>query len=72
MYADLLNRMRVGNITDGDIELLSSRVKSRDDPNIPKDAIYLSAINADVNDINEARLDNLDTNLLKINALQLH
>ena len=72
VYADLLNRMRVGDTTDEDIELLSTRVKSSDDPNIPKDAIYLSAVNADVNDINESRLDDLDTNLLTINAAVLH
>ena len=72
VYAELLNRMRVGDTTDEDIEVLSSRVRCSDDPNIPKDAIYLSAINADVNDINEARLDHLETDLLTITAAVVH
>ena len=41
-YASLLNRMRIGNTTEEDIELLETRVMKKEDPRIPKDALYLS------------------------------
>ena len=49
IFADILNRIRVGEETSGDIDLLSSRIKSRNDPTIPKDAIYIFSTNDQVN-----------------------
>ena len=39
IYADLLNRMRIGETSDDDIKLLETRVLARDDPRIPLEAI---------------------------------
>ena len=68
-YADVMNRMRVGRLTDDDIKLLESRVMKSDDPNLPKDAIFLSAVNDDVNRVNDGRLEAMDGNLLSITAV---
>ena len=68
-YADIMNRMRVGSLTDDDIQLLESRVMESDDPNLPKDAVFLSAVNEDVNRINDGRLEAMDGKLLTIAAI---
>ena len=72
IYADLLNRMRVGETTEMDVKLLESRVMTSDDPRLPKEAIFLSAVNEDFNRINEERLEILDSGLLIINAAVSH
>ena len=68
-YGDIMNRMRVGSLTDDDIQLLESRVMESDDPNLPKDAVFLSAVNKDVNRINYGRLEAMDGKLLTIAAI---
>ena len=68
-YADVMNRMRVGKLTDDDIQLLESRVMKSDDPNLPKDAVFLSAVNEDVNRINDGRLEAMDGKLLTVAAI---
>jgi len=68
-YADILNRARIGELTDDDIRILETRVMERDDPNLPKDAIYISAVNEDVNKVNEERLECLDGKKLTANAI---
>ena len=45
---------------------------TQDDPKIPKDAIYVSAVNVEVTKINEERLELLDSKLLTITAAILH
>ena len=64
-----MNRMKVGSLTDDDIQLLESRVMESDDPNLPKDAVFLSAVNEDVNRINDGRLEAMDGKLLTIAAI---
>ena len=71
IYADLLNRMRIGETTEDDIKVLSTRVMPKNDPKLPKDSIYLSSRNEDVNFVNELRLEDLSTKLLTINAAVL-
>ena len=68
IYADILNRIRIGTFTDEDIQQLETRVISSESYAISEDAIFLSAVNEDVNKINEARLDNLSEKLLTIEA----
>ena len=68
-YADILNRIRVGEMTDEDISILHTRVMDHNDPKLPKDAIYISAVNEDVSKVNEARLDNLNGPMLTINSV---
>ena len=67
-YADVLNRIRIGTFTDEDIQQLETRIIPSERSDIPEDAIFLSAINEDVNKINEARLENLCERLLTIEA----
>ena len=55
-YADLLNRIRMGNVTDKDLDLLKTRVRQINHPEIPLDALVISCTNAEVNRINEDRL----------------
>ena len=71
-FASLLNRIRVGNATDEDFELLETRIMKQNDQGIPKDALYLSAVNADVNKINEEKLEALESTLLTIQATVKH
>ena len=40
-----------------------------DDPNLPKKAVFLSAVNEDVNRINDGRLEAMDGKLLTIAAI---
>ena len=72
VYANLLNRMRIGETTREDIELLQTRVLAEDDPRVPIEAIFLSALNEDVNKINEERLELVPTTLLTIKAIVSH
>ena len=46
-YADILNRIRVGEQTEEDIKLLSSRVFDKNDKNIPSEALHISGTNAE-------------------------
>ena len=59
-YADMLNRIRVGNLQDYDIKQLEERVRPVNHPDIPKDALVVTCKNADVNQINEERLSDID------------
>ena len=68
-YANILNRIRTGTFTDDDISQLESRIVSSESHNIPHDAIFLSAVNEEVNKINEERLNFLDSQMLKIQAV---
>ena len=49
------NRIRVEETTKDDIKLLSYTVMSHDNPNLPKEALYVTTLNADVNRINDER-----------------
>ena len=56
-YADVLNRIRVGEVQEEDIKLLERRVKPVNDPDIPFEALVVSCINEGVNQINEKKLN---------------
>ena len=70
-YSELLNRMRDGSLTEEDIELLQTRVMREDDAGIPKDALYLAATNAEINKVNEKKLEYLDEELITVKAVIL-
>ena len=55
VYADVPNRIRIGEQTESDIELLKTRVRQPSDSDIieAKDAIYISAKNKEVKKIND-------------------
>ena len=55
IYADMLNRIRVGKQTQEDIEILRSRVRPKDHPDL-KGAVFISAKVAPVAKFNEIAL----------------
>ena len=56
VYADILNRMRVGDIQEDDIKMLQQRVRQTNHPDIPNEALVVSCKNVGVNKINENKL----------------
>ena len=55
-YADILNRIRIGDIQQTDMNHLKERVREINHPDIPKDALVITCKNKDVNAINERKL----------------
>ena len=73
-YSEILNRMRVsdgraGEHREDDIDILRSRVFLQNDPVIPKEALYLVATNAEVNEINQERLGDLPGELMEFETI---
>ena len=56
-YAEVLNRIRIGEFTDEDVKTLETRVRKLNDPDIPKSALVVTCTNKEVNRINEERLE---------------
>ena len=56
-YAEILNRIRIGDIHETDIAKLNERVQSL--ANVPKDAAIITCKNKDVNKINEQKLNEM-------------
>ena len=52
-FSEVLNRIRIGEFTQEDINYLKIRVVLRNDPKIPADRMYIFARNIDVNEMNE-------------------
>ena len=73
-YADMLNRIRIGKETEEDIELLKTRIRKQNDPEImnEKDAIYIFGTNNKVNQMNKKRLNMLKAETMVIQAICLH
>ena len=69
-YADLLNRIRIGEQTSEDIAKLSTRIFKKGDKRIPKDALYISGTNAEVNKLNNLKLSKLEGKEVTITALE--
>ena len=55
-YADILNRIRVGNIQEDDVKRLEERVRPINHSDIPNEALVVSCKNQGVNVINEEKL----------------
>ena len=58
-YAELLNRVRIGETNQDDVEMLNSRVISRNSPDIPKDAVFCCGENKIINEYNNKKLQQL-------------
>ena len=71
-YADILNRIRTGNVTDADCNQLEERVRDINHQDIPSDAMYVTCTNARVKEINDAKLDNLQTEQPVLQALNIN
>ena len=68
-FADILNRIRVAEHTDGDTELLQKRVVPRNSNQIPKNSVYIFALNDDVNEMNDHILDGIEGEEVVIDAI---
>ena len=68
-YAEILNRIRAGQQTDEDYEILQQRVRPVNHPDIPPNAIHVTALNKHVNMINEFRIEKMDGVMHEISAI---
>ena len=68
-YADLLNRARVGEVTDEDVQLLETRVRPINHPDLPREALVVVCTNDEVNRINEDRLADIEETEYVIEAI---
>ena len=73
-YAETLNRIRIGEETSEDINILKEKVRMKDHQDIKKekDALYIFGTNKEVNKINSQRLKNLKGKEYVIQAVILH
>ena len=69
IYADLLNRVRTGNPTDDDLNLLTTRVRPHGHPDLDADALVVMCRNKDVNRINNQKLAELESQEHAIDAI---
>ena len=69
IYADILNRIRIGKQTENDQQVLASRVFKKNDPRLPKDALFVSGTNAMVDNINNQRINELDGKEFELQAI---
>lgn len=69
-YADLLNRLRVGNITDEDLKVLETRVRSEDHEDIKNhsDDLHIYGTNKKVNARNEKEIEKTTGRMYTIKA----
>lgn len=70
-WAELLNRVRIGEPSDNDMKELMSRVRSLNDPEIPSDAMYVAATRKIVREINTERLNGLETEGYTIDSINI-
>lgn len=68
-FIDLLNRVRIGEITNDDEKILKSRFISTDNVDFPHDALHLFAENAPSKLHNDTRLENNENHLFLIAAI---
>ena len=73
-YADMLNRIRIGQQTPIDIQELKDRVRKKDHPDIKREngALFLFGTNKKVNEMNNKRLKALKGKEIIIPAITLH
>ena len=71
-YADLLNRMRIDELTEEDFELLESRVRAINHPDIPEDALFVMCTNKEVDKINQDKLNKNPNEEVIMKAIHIH
>ena len=72
MFADVLNRIRLGQMTEEDVSLMKTRIVAKETSSIPKDSIYIFATNAEVNIMNDSTLDTLEGEEFVVHATVSH
>ena len=71
LYADILNRIRIGQVTEEDLDVLRPRIISLGHPDLIG-AMYLTGTNAEVNKFNDTGLNQLNTDLVIAEAINIH
>ena len=72
LFAEVLNRVRVGELTDDDQTLMKTRVFPEDCSTIPKGCIYIFPTNEEVNKINQIALEELEGEEFTVEAVVTH
>ena len=67
-FAEILNRMRTGEQTEEDCNVLNQRVRVDGDKDLPEDALFIAGTNDIVNKINLNRLENMEAELHRLVA----
>ena len=68
-FIDLLNQVRIGELNEQNVNLLKSRFILKDSARYPVQAIHIFAENAPANQHNQQMLEQLDTPLVQILAI---
>ena len=71
-FSNVLNRIRIREFTDKDIEFLQSRVVKGCDANIPADRMYIFARNKEVNEMNDQILNKMPGEVFEVEAIVHH
>ena len=71
-YADLLNRIRVGEQTNEDINLLKTRVRPANHPDLKKASLYIVCKRMDCAKINAQYLNSLKGDMINLKAIHHH
>ena len=69
-YADMLNRIRLGEQNPEDLALLKTRIRMKNHPDL-KDAMYIACKKVSVNEHNEKCLNSISAKLYEIKAKHL-
>ena len=68
-YADILNRIREGNTSEADLNVLKTRVRPVNHPDIPKGALIVTCTNKEVNRINDEKLSEITNQQFTLEAI---
>ena len=72
VYADILNRLRIGKPNPVDIDLIERRVREAGHADIKDDAMFVSCVNRTVNDLNTKRINALPGPGIVLNAVNIN
>ena len=67
-FTEILNRIRLGQLTKGDKEKLRTRIIKKSDDNYPHDALHIWAENEPVDKYNESKLEMIKRRLVTLIA----
>ena len=71
VYADMLNRFRVGQQTEEDMQKLQNRVRPLDHPDLDG-SMFISCKNKEVEKLNRKRLNEINEETINLVALNVH
>ena len=71
-FTELLNRVRIGSLTDEDCKILSEKIVKKSDDNYPREAMHIWKENKPVDAHNKKMLDSINGELVTIIAHDLY